>query len=121
MGVLNTDPAVALNATFAPTWPAPGGVGMLSQGGALGLAILDHLRRLNLGVSTFVSVGDKADVSGNDLLAYWADDPRTRVVLLYLENFGNPRTFARLAPEEARAKPIVAVKTGGSAVGRRAG
>lgn len=120
MGVLNTDPAVALNATFAPTWPAPGGVGMLSQGGALGLAILDHLRRLNLGVSTFVSVGDKADVSGNDLLAYWADDPRTRVVLLYLENFGNPRTFARLAPEVAREKPIVAVKSGRSAVGRRA-
>ena len=120
MGVLNTDPAVALNATFAPHWPAAGGVGMLSQSGALGLAILDHLRSLNLGVSTFVSVGNKADVSGNDLLAYWADDPRTRVVLLYLESFGNPRTFARLAPEVAREKPIVAVQSGRSAAGPRA-
>ncbi len=119
MGVLNTDPAVALNATFAPSWPPPGGIGMLSQSGALGLAILDHLRSLNLGVSSFVSVGNKADVSGNDLLAYWADDPRTRVVLLYLESFGNPRTFARLAPEVAREKPIVAVKSGRSAVGSR--
>jgi acetate---CoA ligase (ADP-forming) len=120
MGVLNTDPAVALNATFAPTWPAPGGIGMVSQSGALGIAILDHLHRLNLGVSTFVSVGNKADVSGNDLLAYWADDPRTRVVLLYLESFGNPRTFVRLAPEVAREKPIVAVKAGRSAVRRPA-
>jgi acetate---CoA ligase (ADP-forming) len=120
MGVLNTDPAVALNATFAPTWPAPGGIGMVSQGGALGIAILDHLHRLNLGVSTFVSVGNKADVSGNDLLAYWADDPRTCVVLLYLESFGNPHTFARLAPEVAREKPIVAVKAGRSAVRRPA-
>jgi acetate---CoA ligase (ADP-forming) len=120
LGVLNTDPAIALNATFARTWPAAGGVGMLSQSGALGLAILDHLRSLNLGVSTFVSVGNKADVSGNDLLAYWADDPRTRVVLLYLESFGNPRTFARLAPEVAREKPVVAVRSGRSANGPRA-
>jgi acyl-CoA synthetase (NDP forming)/RimJ/RimL family protein N-acetyltransferase len=120
LGVLNTDPAIALNATFARTWPPPGGVGMLSQSGALGLAILDHLHGLNLGVSTFVSVGNKADVSGNDLLAYWADDPRTRVVLLYLESFGNPRTFARLAPEVAREKPIVAVRSGRSATARRA-
>lgn len=120
MGVLNTDPAVSLNATFAPTWPAPGGVGMLSQGGALGLAILDHLRGLNLGVSTFVSVGNRADVSSNDLLSYWAEDVRTRVVLLYLETFGNPRTFARLAPAVARVKPIVAVKSGRSGGGRAA-
>ncbi len=120
LGVLNTDPAVSLNATLAPTWPAPGGIGMLSQSGALGVAILDHLRSLNLGVSTFVAVGNKADVSGNDLLAYWADDPRTRVVLLYLESFGNPRTFARLAPEVAREKPIVAVTSGRSAAGLHA-
>jgi acyl-CoA synthetase (NDP forming)/RimJ/RimL family protein N-acetyltransferase len=120
MGVLNTDPAVSLNATVAPTWPAAGCIGMLSQSGALGLAILDHLHSLNLGLSTFVSVGNKADVSGNDLLSYWADDPRTRVVLLYLESFGNPRKFARLAPEVARRKPIVAVKSGRSAAGQRA-
>src|SRR5262249_41474818 len=75
----------------------------------------DHFRDLNLGVSTFVSAGNRADVSSNDLLAYWAEDERTRVVLLYLESFGNPRTFARLAPEVARVKPIVAVKSGRSA------
>src|SRR5262245_46237052 len=119
LGVLNTDPGVSLNATLAPLRPAPGPVGMLSQSGTLGLAILEHMRNLNLGVSTFVSVGDRADVSSNDLLAYWAADPRTRVVLLYLESFGNPRTFARLAPEIARDKPIVAVKSGRSAAGTR--
>src|SRR5207249_11589488 len=95
MGVLNTDPAVSLNATFAPHWPTIGNVGMPSQSGALGLAVLDYVRQLNIGMSTFVSVGNKADVSGNDLLSYWADDPRTGVVVLYLESFGNPRKFAR--------------------------
>ena len=77
MGVLNTDPAVSLNATFAPTWPPAGNIGMSSQSGALGLAILDYVRELNIGISTFVSVGNKADVSSNDLLCYWAEDPRT--------------------------------------------
>ena len=120
MGVLNTDPAVSLNATFAPAWPPAGSIGMLSQSGALGLAILDHARSLNLGISTFVSVGNKADVSGNDLLCYWADDPRTAVIVLYLESFGNPRRFGRIAPEVARRKPIVAVKSGRSAAGTRA-
>jgi acetyl coenzyme A synthetase (ADP forming)-like protein len=117
MGVLNTDPAVSLNATFAPHWPPAGNVGMLSQSGALGLAVLDYAKQLNIGMSTFVSVGNKADVSGNDLLSYWADDPRTGVVVLYLESFGNPRKFARIAPEVARRKPIVAVKSGRSAAG----
>jgi len=120
MGILNTDPAVSLNATFAPHWPPVGNVGMLSQSGALGLAVLDYVRQLNIGMSSFVSVGNKADVSGNDLLSYWADDPRTSVVLLYLESFGNPRKFARIAPEVARQKPIVAVKSGRSAAGTRA-
>lgn len=120
MGILNTDPAVGLNATFAPTWPPAGNVGMLSQSGALGIAILDHAERLNIGLSSFVSVGNKADVSGNDLISYWAEDPRTKVILLYLESFGNPRKFARLAPEVAREKPIVAVKSGRSAAGSRA-
>jgi acetate---CoA ligase (ADP-forming) len=120
MGVLNTDPAVSLNATFAPQWPAPGNVAMLSQSGALGLAILDRFERLGLGLANFVSVGNKADVSSNDLLAYWADDPRTGVILLYLESFGNPRKFARVAPAVARRKPIVAVKSGRSAAGTRA-
>jgi acetyl coenzyme A synthetase (ADP forming)-like protein len=120
LGVLNTDPAVSLNATFAPTWPPAGSIGMLSQSGALGIAVLDQVRALDLGISTFVSVGNKADVSGNDLLCYWADDPRTAVIVLYLESFGNPGKFARIAPEVARRKPIVAVKSGRSAAGTRA-
>jgi acetate---CoA ligase (ADP-forming) len=120
MGLLNTAPDVSLNATFAPTWPPAGNIGMLSQSGALGLAILDYVRTLNVGISTFIAVGNKADVSSNDLLAYWAEDPRTDVILLYLESFGNPRKFARIAPEVARQKPIVAVKSGRSAAGTRA-
>jgi acetate---CoA ligase (ADP-forming) len=120
MGVLNTDPAVRLHATFAPLQPTPGNVGFLSQSGALGLAVLDYAQRLNIGLSTFVSVGNKADVSGNDLLAYWGEDPRTDVIGLYLESFGNPRRFARLAPSVARRKPIVAVKAGRSVAGNRA-
>ena len=120
LGVLNADPEVALNATFAPSWPPAGNVSMSSQSGALGLAILDYVGKLNIGISKFVSVGNKADVSGNDLLSYWLDDPHTRVILLYLESFGNPRKFARLAPEVARVKPIVAVKSGRSAAGTRA-
>ena len=120
MGLVNTDPNVRLSATFAPIVAMPGNVGVLSQSGALGAAVLDHARALGLGISTFVSVGNKADVSGNDLLAYWRDDPRTEVIALYLESFGNPRRFARLAPEVARRKPIVAVKSGRSAAGSRA-
>jgi acetyl coenzyme A synthetase (ADP forming)-like protein len=120
MGVLNADPAVSLNATFAPNLPPAGNIGMLSQSGALGLAILDYVRALNMGVSTFVSVGNKADVSGNDLLCYWAHDPRTSVLVLYLESFGNPRRFGRIAPQVARHKPIIAVKSGRSAAGTRA-
>jgi len=120
MGVLNTDPAVSLNGTFAPTWPPAGNIGMSSQSGALGLAILDYVRGRNIGISTFVSVGNKADVSSNDLLAYWAEDAHTDVIVLYLESFGNPRKFARIAPDIARHKPIVAVKSGRSAAGTRA-
>ena len=120
MGVLNTDPAVSLNGTFAPSWPPAGNIGMSSQSGALGLAILDYVRELNIGISSFVSIGNKADVSSNDLLCYWAEDPHTEVIVLYLESFGNPRKFARIAPDLARRKPIVAVKSGRSAAGTRA-
>jgi acetyl coenzyme A synthetase (ADP forming)-like protein len=120
MGVINTDPAVSMNATFSPSWPPAGGVSMLSQSGALGLAMLDHAAALHLGIGDFVSVGNKTDVSANDLLSYWADDPKTRVIALYLESFGNPRKFARVAPDVARKKPIVAVKSGRSAAGTRA-
>lgn len=120
MGLLNTDPRVRLNVTFTPVWPPAGNIAILTQSGALGLTILDQVKRLNLGISSFVSVGNKADVSGNDLLSYWMDDPRTGVVLLYLESFGNPRKFARIAPEIVRRKPVVAVKAGRSAAGSRA-
>jgi acetyl coenzyme A synthetase (ADP forming)-like protein len=120
MGLLNTDPTVRLNATFSPVYPPTGGVAMSTQSGALGLAILDYAQRLNIGISSFVSVGNKADVSGNDLIQYWADDPHTSVILLYLESFGNPKKFSEIARHVARTKPIVAVKAGRSTAGSRA-
>src|SRR5690606_15822649 len=103
IGVVNT--AIGLDATFAPDRPVPGRVAMQSQSGALGIALLERSARMGLGVSTFVSVGNKADVSGNDLLQYWEDDPGTDVVLLYLESFGNPRKFARIARRVSRRRP----------------
>ena len=120
MGIINTAPSVSLNATFAPTFPPHGRVGFLSQSGALGLAVIDHAQQLGLGLSSFVSVGNKADISGNDLIQYWADDPDTDLILLYLESFGNPRKFARVARRVAKTKPIIAVKSGRSAAGARA-
>jgi acetyl coenzyme A synthetase (ADP forming)-like protein len=120
MGLLNTDPAVSLDGQFGPLPAAPGNVAMSSQSGALGLAILDYARNLGIGISTFVSVGNKADVSGNDLLLFWEDDPNTDVILLYLESFGNPRRFGRIARRIGRRKPIVAVKAGRTAAGARA-
>jgi acetate---CoA ligase (ADP-forming) len=120
MGLLNTDPAVHLNATFSPVYPPAGGVAMSTQSGALGLAILDYAKRLDIGISSFVSVGNKADVSGNDLIQYWGDDPRTSVILLYLESFGNPKKFSEIARRVASRKPIVAVKAGRSKAGSRA-
>ncbi|MBY8848150.1 GNAT family N-acetyltransferase [Saccharothrix longispora] len=116
LGVLNTDPAVRLNATLAPTLPVAGRTGFFCQSGALGTAILATAAERGLGLSTFVSAGNRADVSGNDLLQYWETDPATDVVLLYLESFGNPRKFARLARRLGRTKPIVAVKSGRHAV-----
>ena len=120
MGLINTDPAIRLNVTFAPTAPPPGRVAMSTQSGALGLAILDYARQLHIGLSTFVSVGNRTDVSSNDLLQYWAGDPHTDVILLYLESFGNPRKFSQIARRVSRLKPIVAVKAGRSAAGARA-
>lgn len=120
MGLLNTDPTVRLNATFAPHMPPAGRVAFSTQSGALGLAIIDYAASLGLGLSTFVSVGNKADISGNDLLNYWDTDPNTDVILLYLESFGNPRRFARIARRVGRRKPIVAVKSGRSPAGTRA-
>jgi len=120
MGLLTTDPAVMLNATFSPVFPPAGNVAMSTQSGALGLAILDYARKLKIGISSFVSVGNKADVSGNDLIEYWEADPKTSVILLYLESFGNPAKFSKLARRISRSKPIVALKSGRSAVGARA-
>ncbi|HEX6330731.1 MAG TPA: GNAT family N-acetyltransferase [Actinomycetota bacterium] len=120
MGIVNTAPEIRLNGTFATVYPPPGRVGFLSQSGALGLAVMQYATELGLGLSSFVSIGNKADISGNDLVAYWNEDPNTDVVLLYLESFGNPRRFARLAREVSRRKPIVAVKSGRSAAGARA-
>lgn len=120
MGVLNTHPDTRMHATFAPLFPPAGAIAMSSQSGALGLAILDHAKHLNLGFSTFISVGNKADVSGNDLIQYWAEDPNTEVMLLYLESFGNPRKFADIARRVGKKKPIVAVKAGKSIAGARA-
>jgi len=107
LGIANS--AIGLNATLAPTLPPTGRVGFFSQSAALGIALLDAAARRGIGLSTFVSAGDRADVSGNDLLQYWRDDPQTDVVLLYLENFGNPRKFTRIARELTRRKPVVAV------------
>jgi acyl-CoA synthetase (NDP forming)/L-amino acid N-acyltransferase YncA len=121
LGIVNTDPAVRLNASFTPAAPARGGLAVASQSGAVGIALLDHATRTGCGVSTFVSLGNKADVSGNDLIAYWFDDPATSAVALYLESFGNPRKFARTVRALARRKPVLAVKSGRSVAGARAG
>jgi acyl-CoA synthetase (NDP forming) len=111
---------VSLNATFSPFYPPAGTISMSTQSGALGLAILDYARKLNIGIASFASIGNKADVSGNDLLEYWEADPRTSVILLYLESFGNPAKFSRIARRISRHKPIVALKSGRSVVGARA-
>lgn len=121
LGIMSTAPDVLLNATLAPALPRRGRAGFFSQSGALGAAILESVRQRGLGLSSFVSAGNRADVSGNDLLQYWEDDPATDVVLLHLESVGNPRKFARLARRLGRSKPIVAVKSGGTVAARLAG
>jgi acetyl coenzyme A synthetase (ADP forming)-like protein len=120
MGILNTNEAVRLNASFAPTCPPRGRIALASQSGGLGLAILQLAAERQLGISTFVSLGNKADVSGNDLLQYGEHDAGTRTILLYLESFGNPRRFAQLARRIGRQKPIVVVKAGRTSAGSRA-
>jgi acetyl coenzyme A synthetase (ADP forming)-like protein len=120
LGVVSTAPEVRLNATFAPDMPISGNVGFMSQSGGLGIELMARAGDLGLGISEFVAVGNKADVSGNDLLQHWEQDPRTDVILLYLESFGNPRKFARLARRISHTKPIVAVKSGRTPAGSRA-
>jgi acyl-CoA synthetase (NDP forming)/GNAT superfamily N-acetyltransferase len=112
LGVLNTAPPGPLYATFADVQVDAGSVGFLTQSGTLGIAALEHAHRTGVGISAFVDIGTRIDVSGNDLLQFWRDDPRTSVVLLYLETLGNPRKFTRIARDLARTKPIVAVKSG---------
>lgn len=120
MGIVNTDPEIRLNGTFATVYPPPGRVGFLSQSGALGLAVMRYATELGLGLSSFVSVGNRADISATDLIAYWDEDERTDVILLYIESIGDPRRFGHLAREVGRSKPIVVVKSGRSAAGARA-
>ncbi|HZF89510.1 GNAT family N-acetyltransferase [Streptomyces sp.] len=119
-GIINNSPEVRLNASLAPEPPRPGRIGLFAQSGAIGIALLSRLHRRGggvtgvTGVSTFVSSGNRADVSGNDVLQYWYDDPDTDVVLMYLESIGNPRKFTRLARRTAAAKPLVVVQGAGS-------
>jgi acyl-CoA synthetase (NDP forming)/RimJ/RimL family protein N-acetyltransferase len=119
VGVANTDPTVAMNATFSPVAPVAGRVGVASQSGGVGIELLSRAHSLDLGVSTFVSLGNKADVSTNDLLQFWSEDDATDVVVLYLESFGNPGKFARIARRLTREKPVVVLKSGRSDAGAR--
>lgn len=121
LGIINTDPAVRLDASVVTAPPPPGGLAVATQSGAVGLAVLDQAVRSGCGVSTFVSLGDKADVSGNDLIAYWFDDPHTTAVALHLGSFGNPRKFARTVRALARRKPVLAVRRDQSGDAPRSG
>lgn len=120
MGVLNADPAISMNGTFAPSMPPFGRAGFVSQSGAMGLSVLDYAREYGIGIAQFVSMGNKPDVSGNDLLLHWEDDPAIGVILMYVENFGNPRRFLEIASRVTRKKPIVVVKSGRSRAGAKA-
>lgn len=120
MGMINTDPAISMNATFARPMPPFGTAAFVSQSGALGVSVLDYAKEFGIGIAQFVSMGNKPDVSGNDLLLQWEDDPQIGVILMYVENFGNPRRFLEVASRITRTKPIIVVKAGRSAVGARA-
>jgi acetate---CoA ligase (ADP-forming) len=120
LGVLNTAPAVRMDATFAPGRPPAGRIAYASQSGAYGIAALDHAARRGLGLSSFVSMGNKADLSGNDFLRFWEQDPGTDVVLLYLESLGNPQRFGQICRRVTASKPVIVVKSGRTAAGRRA-
>ena len=120
MGVLNANPAISMNGTFAPNLPPYGKVGFVSQSGAMGLSVLDYASEYGIGISQFVSVGNKPDVSGNDLLLAWEDDSDVEVILMYVENFGNPGKFLQIASRITKRKPILVVKSGRSRAGARA-
>jgi acetyl coenzyme A synthetase (ADP forming)-like protein len=120
MGIINTADSIKMNATFSSVFPPAGNVAFMSQSGAMGLTILEHANNLNMGISTFVSAGNRIDVESNELLEYWENDPETKVILLYLESFGDPRRFARVARRISAKKPIVVVKSGNTPAGSRA-
>ncbi|MDQ0596234.1 acyl-CoA synthetase (NDP forming)/GNAT superfamily N-acetyltransferase [Streptomyces canus] len=120
LGITNTDPALSLDATFAADHPRPGTAGVAVQSGGVGIALLDGLSRLGIGVSSFASLGDKYDVSGNDMLQWWESDGRTELALLHLESFGNPRAFSRTARRVTRRMPVLTVDAGRTEAGRRA-
>ncbi|MBE4733514.1 MULTISPECIES: bifunctional GNAT family N-acetyltransferase/acetate--CoA ligase family protein [Streptomyces] len=120
LGISHTDPAVRLDATFAAGHPSPGTAGVAVQSGGVGIALLDGLSRLGIGVSSFASLGDKYDVSGNDMLQWWESDGRTDLALLHLESFGNPRAFSRTARRVTRRMPVLTVDAGRTEAGRRA-
>ena len=120
MGVINTEPSVRMDATFAPTLPLTGRIAFMSQSGALGVAILNIARQLDIGFSYFVSLGNKTNVSGNDLLQYWEDDPQTDLILMYLESFGNAKRFMQICRRISKRKPLLVVKSGRTEAGVRA-
>ena len=120
MGIINTDPAVRMDATFAPTLPLTGRIAFMSQSGALGVAILNIARQLDMGFSFFVSMGNKTNVSGNDLLEYWENDPQTDLILMYFESFGNTKQFMQICRRISKRKPLLVVKSGRTEAGARA-
>ncbi|MFG1643575.1 GNAT family N-acetyltransferase [Amycolatopsis sp. NPDC049252] len=120
LGVVSTDPASPLNLTFLGTPVRPGNIGVVTQSGGVGIALAESLDDLGLGMSNLVSTGDKYDVSGNDLLMWWTADRRTEIAVLYLESFGNPRKFSRLARQLARTRPVLAVRSGSGDTAQRA-
>ncbi len=119
-GIVNTDPKISLNATFGKIFPRPGRIGFITQSGAMGEAIMNHANELGIGFSLVASIGNKADISSNDILEYLKDDPKTDIILMYLENFGNPLNFTKIAREVSRTKPIVVVKSGRTTLGAKA-
>ena len=119
-GVVNADPEICLNVTFGKTFPKHGNVGFITQSGAMGEAVMNQAAELGIGFSKIASIGNKADISSNDILTYFRDDEQTQIILLYLENFGNPLNFTRIATEVSQIKPIVAVKSGRTKLGAKA-
>ncbi len=120
MGLINTDPRVQLNASFALIFPLHGNIAFMSQSGALGLGILKYAKNAEIGFSSYVSVGNRTDIASTDMLQYWASDPQTKVILIYLESIDNPDAFTRISRKVVASKPILAIKGGGTTAGSRA-